>query len=93
MKTLSFRFESTDQDCLAGALLEEGQRRGLPLPTQTAGVRAALYHFWRIATPEQRENAFTVVRSVGPVRDLHDKSDGFAEREAAERALEDGDAE
>lgn len=88
-KVISFRATPTDIDFLGRAMMEEAARAGLPHPTQSATIRAALYHFWNNSTPEQRVNAWEVTRGVrGPMDIGEDPGEWERRRHADERALE-----
>ena len=58
---MSFRANPTDRALINNAIVEKvTQQGGVPVPTQTDVIRAALWHFWSASTPEQRATAFEI---------------------------------
>ena len=67
--------------------LDDGEDK---IPTQAATVRAALWHYRRVATPEQRRHAWLVTRGVrGPMDLGEDPARWDSERTKEERTHED----
>ena len=88
-RVISFRASPTDKSLLELAMMEEARRAGLPYPTQSATIRAALFHFWSGSTPKQRAVAWEVTRGVRGPMDIGEDADAWEQRRrAAELALE-----